>query len=103
MKPEPENSATSRAVERDAAAWVVREERGLTPAEQDALSQWLAADPRHGPALRDGILVFWSRTEPFMNCAKQSALYKRLQIARRVLEHYVKDADEFDTEASMMF
>ena len=53
MKPEPENSATSRAVERDAAAWVVREERGLTPAEQDALSQWLAADLRHGPALRE--------------------------------------------------
>ena len=53
MKPEPENSATSRAVERDAAAWVVREERGLTPAEQDALSQWLAADQRHGPALRE--------------------------------------------------
>lgn len=53
MKPEPENSATSRAVERDAAAWVVREERGLTPAEQDALSHWLAADARHGPALRE--------------------------------------------------
>ena len=53
MKPEPENSAASRAVEREAAAWVVREERGLNPSEQDALSQWLAADPRHGPALRE--------------------------------------------------
>lgn len=53
MKPEPENSAAIRAVERDAAAWAVREERGLTPAEQDALSQWLAADPRHGTALRE--------------------------------------------------
>ena len=53
MKPEPENSAPSRDVGREAAAWVVREERGLTPAEQDALSHWLAADPRHGPALRE--------------------------------------------------
>jgi transmembrane sensor len=53
MSPDPENSAASRAVERTAAAWVVREERGLTRAEQDALSQWLAADPRHGAALRE--------------------------------------------------
>jgi transmembrane sensor len=53
MKPEPENSAASRALEREAAAWVVREERGLTSAEQDALSHWLAADPQHGTALRE--------------------------------------------------
>jgi transmembrane sensor len=32
---------------------VVREERGLDAAEQDALSQWLAADPRRGDALRE--------------------------------------------------
>ena len=43
--------AASRTVEREAAAWVVREERGLTPAEQDALSHWLAADPRHAAAM----------------------------------------------------
>ncbi len=30
-----------------AAAWVLRHDRGLTAAEQDAFSQWLAADPRH--------------------------------------------------------
>jgi transmembrane sensor len=51
--PDPENSAAHRAIEREAAAWVVREERGLAPAEQDALSHWLAADPRHGAALRE--------------------------------------------------
>jgi transmembrane sensor len=46
-------SPNHRAIEREAAAWVVREERGLTPGEQDALSHWLAADPRHGEILRE--------------------------------------------------
>jgi transmembrane sensor len=35
----------------EAAAWVLRCDRGLTPAEQDAFSDWLAADPRHGAQL----------------------------------------------------
>lgn len=35
----------------EAAAWVLRFDRGLTAAEQDAFSQWLAADPRHGEQL----------------------------------------------------
>ena len=30
-----------------AAEWLVRRDRGLTPAEQDDFLQWLAADPRH--------------------------------------------------------
>ncbi len=34
-----------------AAEWLVRRDRGLTPAEQDDFLQWLAADPRHGEAL----------------------------------------------------
>ena len=33
-----------------AAEWVLRHDRGLTAAEQDAFSQWLAADPRHRTA-----------------------------------------------------
>jgi len=45
-------SSDHRAIEREAAAWVVREERGLTPVEQDALSHWIASDPRHGEILR---------------------------------------------------
>ncbi len=35
----------------EAAAWVLRCDRGLSAAEQDAFSQWLAADPRHGAQL----------------------------------------------------
>jgi transmembrane sensor len=33
-----------------AAAWVLRHDRGLTAAEQDEFSQWLAADPRNSAA-----------------------------------------------------
>lgn len=33
-------------LEQEAAAWVLRADRGLTPAEQDAFSDWLAVDPR---------------------------------------------------------
>ncbi len=38
-------------IEGEAAAWVLRSDRGLTAQEQDALSEWLAADPRHGQQL----------------------------------------------------
>ncbi|MFM8336544.1 MAG: FecR family protein [Opitutaceae bacterium] len=34
----------------EAAAWVIREDRGLSAGEQDRLSQWLAADPAHREA-----------------------------------------------------
>ncbi|HEX3731288.1 MAG TPA: FecR domain-containing protein [Opitutaceae bacterium] len=40
-------------IERAAAAWVVRCDRGLSAAEQDGLSAWLAADPRHREALAE--------------------------------------------------
>jgi transmembrane sensor len=46
-------SRNHRAIAREATAWVVREERGLTAPEQDALSHWLAADPSHGEILRE--------------------------------------------------
>lgn len=36
----------------EAAAWVLRQDRGLSAEEQDALSEWLSADTRHGDALR---------------------------------------------------
>jgi transmembrane sensor len=37
-----------RRLDREAAAWLVKRDRGLTAEEQDAFFQWLAADPRHG-------------------------------------------------------
>jgi transmembrane sensor len=40
-----------RSLADQAADWLVRRDRGLTPAEQDEFLQWLAADPRHGDAL----------------------------------------------------
>ena len=41
----------SKAVEDQAAGWVLRVDRGLTPTEQDEFSAWLAADPQHGAQL----------------------------------------------------
>ncbi len=39
------------AVAEAAAVWVMRQDRGLSPAEQDEFLQWLAAHPRHAEAL----------------------------------------------------
>lgn len=46
-----EKNPRGEEIEQQAAAWVVRCDRGLTPAEQDDFSQWLATDPRHGAQL----------------------------------------------------
>ena len=43
---EPEETAGRR--EAEATEWVMRQERGLTAAEQDRFSQWLADAPRNG-------------------------------------------------------
>lgn len=48
--PQPPASGAD-AIDRAAAAWVLKQDRGLTADEQDELSRWLAADPRHGAAL----------------------------------------------------
>lgn len=46
-------SGPSTGAEAEAAAWVVRHERGLTASEQDAFSSWLAAHPRHRAAFAE--------------------------------------------------
>ena len=51
MNPEPTTPRSRDEIERTAAPWVLRRDRGLTATEQDELSQWLAADSRHGEAL----------------------------------------------------
>lgn len=48
--PAPDNSA---AIAQAAAEWVLRLDRGLTPAEQDAYTQWLTTDPCHRDALAE--------------------------------------------------
>lgn len=40
-----------REAELAAAAWMVRLDRGLSPAEQDAFFEWMGMDPAHGAAL----------------------------------------------------
>jgi len=49
-------------IRQHAAVWVLRRDRGLTAAEQDAFSAWLAADPRHGIQLRRHG-AYWSRLD----------------------------------------
>lgn len=44
---EAEGDETLR-IDLAAAEWLVKQDRGLTAAEQDEYLQWLAADPRHG-------------------------------------------------------
>ena len=46
----PDDRFRPEQTEQSAADWLVRRDRGFSPAEQDAFSQWLAADPRHGEA-----------------------------------------------------
>lgn len=48
------------SIEDAAAGWLVREDRGLTPAEQDEFLQWLAARPEHRAAL-DRHRQLWQR------------------------------------------
>jgi len=48
--------------EEAAALWTLRLDRGLTPAEQDAYTEWLAADPRHGQALQR-LRAHWGRLD----------------------------------------
>lgn len=57
-----EHSPPDDPIEPAAAAWVLRSDRGLTPAEQDAFSEWLAADPRHRAAIAR-LRRHWSRLD----------------------------------------
>lgn len=43
-----QNPDEVRRLGREAAAWLVKHDRGFTAEEQDAFFQWLATDPRHG-------------------------------------------------------
>jgi len=51
MRNPAESSSPAERIEQESAAWVLRQDRGLTSAEQDQFSEWLAADPRHGACL----------------------------------------------------
>lgn len=54
MSRPPDNfdDATPPEGKADAALWTLRLDRGLTPDEQDAYMEWLAADPRNLEAMR---------------------------------------------------
>lgn len=46
-----QNGPGVRGIEKEAAQWLARRDRGLSPAEQDDYLQWLRQDARHGEAL----------------------------------------------------
>ena len=46
------------AIADEAARWLARRDRGLSPAEQDAYMQWLTADPRHAEILAQHAAAF---------------------------------------------
>lgn len=66
MKRPESDSSAARQRSLAAAEWLVRLDRGLTAAEQDAFSDWLAADPRHGEwlALHRGLGGNFDRFAP---------------------------------------
>ncbi len=47
MSPSSSGASGDERIEQAAAEWILRQDRGLTAAEQDGFSDWLAADPRH--------------------------------------------------------
>lgn len=49
--PEPDSPAARQRSEA-AAGWLVKQDRGLTPEEQDEFLDWLAADPKHSAWLQ---------------------------------------------------
>ncbi len=51
MKSSHSNNSESEEIEEIASNWTIANERGLTPEEQDAYTQWLSEDPRHGKAM----------------------------------------------------
>jgi transmembrane sensor len=53
MNDQYSNPENRPSIDDEAAAWVVRQERGLTAVEQDTFSQWLAADSRHRAAFAE--------------------------------------------------
>lgn len=53
MSAHSEKSRELEAIENEAAAWVVRQDRGLSPAELNEFQRWLGRDPRHSAAFSD--------------------------------------------------
>lgn len=83
----------SSRIDQEAAAWVVAHDRGLTAAEQDAFSDWLAQDPQHRQAFQTygrmwsdfGLLEEWRpqhSAEPNPDIL-DSSLLRRLRRHRR--------------------
>lgn len=58
MKRRNLSPTASENIADEAALWLARRDRGLTPAEQDEYIQWLTADPRHAEFLAQHAAAF---------------------------------------------
>jgi transmembrane sensor len=58
MKRPSISPSDTAAIADEAARWLARRDRGLSPAEQDAYMQWLTADPRHAQILAQHAAAF---------------------------------------------
>lgn len=66
MRPPPPDSTAPdgpKSAREQAAAWVWRLDRGLSPSEQDAFFEWMTADPAHAAALQH-YRQLWKRLDP---------------------------------------
>lgn len=59
----PNDASSEDAIAQQAATWLARRDRGLSPTEQDAYMQWLAADPRHVAEVRRLAAAFARMTQ----------------------------------------
>ena len=76
------NSRPSEEIEYDASQWVMRRDRGLTAAEQDDLSLWLAANSRHGNALSQQTWV-WDELDRLAGLGDVSGALPDPELLRR--------------------
>jgi len=70
----------------EAAAWLARQDRGLTPAETRALAAWLAADRQHAAE--------WTRIGAFWTLADGARAVPELAAWAAELEARIKTAIE---------
>ncbi len=74
---------TPDALARLAADWVARRDAGLSPAEERAYAEWLAADPRHRAAIARLEFAWDSLDQPRRNGQADAALGELARRARR--------------------
>jgi len=80
MRPDSPNDSS---IIRDASQWLARSDRGLTPTEQQALTQWLDADKRHADAYSQ-MRSTWGALDMAGELADQAEMARELDEQTRI-------------------